>query len=191
MIKSYRFEAARLDPARREALAYLRVKHPDADIGAMLTAAIQEVKSIADCRCRAGLFDVAFAAAVHPALPGVLPAGCDRFLLFCATAGHEVDRRIARYAYSSPAKAAVLDAAAGALTEALCDALVATVVREYAPGEPCRRFSPGYGALPLDAQQQIFEILELSRIGIGINSSLLLSPAKTVTAIVGFTPSSI
>ena len=187
MIKSYRFDAARLDPSRREALAYLRVKDPDPAVGAMLTSALQEVKSVADCRCRAGLFDVAFADAVHPALRALLPADCDRFLLFCATVGHEADRRIARYAYSSPARAAVLDAAAGALAEALCDALVTAVVREYAPGKPCKRFSPGYGTLPLDAQRQIFDILELSRIGVGLNESLLLSPAKTVTAIVGFT----
>jgi len=187
MIKSYRFNAAVLDPSRREALAYLRVKAPDDAVGTLLTSAISEAKSVADCRGRAGTFEISFADAIHPSLAKGPLCGCDHFLLFCATIGHEIDRRIARYAYSAPARAAVLDAAAGALTEALCDTLTATVLREYPVGKPGRRFSPGYGDLPLSVQQQIFEILELSRIGVGLNSSLLLSPAKTVTAIVGLT----
>ncbi|MBE6702215.1 MAG: hypothetical protein E7585_02240 [Ruminococcaceae bacterium] len=185
MIKSYRFDATQLDPSRHEALAYLRVKKPDAAIGSLLTAAFLEAKSIADCRCRVGLFDIAFADAIYPSLKENQLKGCDRFLLFCATLGHEIDRRIARYAYSAPVKAAVLDAAAGALTEALCDTLVRTVLEEYSPGKAGKRFSPGYGPLPLEAQQQIFTILQLSRIGVGLNDSLLLSPAKTVTALVG------
>ena len=150
-----------------------------------MSACLAEVGSIADCRCRAGVFDLAFADSIHPVLRDSWLRGCDRFVLFCATVGIEIDRRIARYALTSPARAAVLDAAGGALVEALCDKLTERLSAELAPARFGARFSPGYGNFPLTAQRQVFSLLELSRIGVGLNDSLLLSPAKTVTAIMG------
>ena len=48
------------------------------------------------------------------------------------------------------------------------------------------RFSPGYGDLPLEMQRDIFRVLDCSRkIGLTLNESLLMSPSKSVTAIVG------
>ena len=184
MIRTYRFEASALDPSRREALAYLRVREADAETNTLLSAAFREAKSLCDCRCRAGVFEVDFAGAVDPALPAKL-VKCHRFVLFCATLGHEIDRRIARYAAAAPVKAAMLDAAAGALVESLCDKLTATLEKELGPVTLEKRFSPGYGDLPLSAQQRVFDLLELSRIGVGLGSSMLLSPAKTVTAVIG------
>ena len=57
--------------------------------------------------------------------------------------------------------------------------------KEYNTGlEP--RFSPGYGDLPLSAQKNIFAVLDPERrIGLTLNSSLLMSPSKSVTAFVG------
>lgn len=184
MIRTYRFPAHLLDPSRREALAYLRVREAGADTGALLTAAIREAKQLADCRCRAGIFDVAFADAVDPVLRTRL-GGCDRFVLFCVTLGHGLDRAIARHAAVSPTRAAMLDAAGSALAEALCDRLTEELKKELPAAHLEKRFSPGYGDFPLSAQRRIFDILELSRIGVGLNDSLLLSPAKTVTAVIG------
>ncbi|MBQ5601557.1 MAG: Vitamin B12 dependent methionine synthase activation subunit, partial [Clostridia bacterium] len=69
--------------------------------------------------------------------------------------------------------------------EALCDAFCADIKKEYNTGlEP--RFSPGYGDLPLSAQKNIFAVLDPERrIGLTLNSSLLMSPSKSVTAFVG------
>ena len=48
------------------------------------------------------------------------------------------------------------------------------------------RFSPGYGDLPLSLQRDIFRVLDCPRkIGLTLNESLLMSPSKSVTAIVG------
>ena len=48
------------------------------------------------------------------------------------------------------------------------------------------RFSPGYGDLPLEAQESVFKALDCHRkIGLALNDSLLMSPSKSVTAIVG------
>ena len=48
------------------------------------------------------------------------------------------------------------------------------------------RFSPGYGDLPLDFQKEFLKITDASRkLGISLNDSLLMSPSKSVTAIIG------
>ena len=48
------------------------------------------------------------------------------------------------------------------------------------------RFSPGYGDLSLALQKDIFAVLDCPRkIGITLNESLLMSPSKSVTAIIG------
>ena len=184
MIRTYRFDAAALFPSRAEALAYLRVRGtPDAATDALLTDCFAELSEISDCRCRAGVLPITIADSIHPSLRQTRLQGCQHFLLFCATVGTSLDRRIARYAHTAPARAAVLDAAGGALVEALCDKLTETLAAELAPSTIGNRFSPGYGKLPLEAQRQIHKILELSRIGVGLNDSLLFSPSKTVTAL--------
>lgn len=48
------------------------------------------------------------------------------------------------------------------------------------------RFSPGYGDLPINMQKDIFAALDCPRkIGLSLNESLLMSPSKSVTAIIG------
>ena len=48
------------------------------------------------------------------------------------------------------------------------------------------RFSPGYGDLNINVQRDIFTHLDLSRkIGVTLNESLIISPSKSVTAIIG------
>ena len=48
------------------------------------------------------------------------------------------------------------------------------------------RFSPGYGDLSIECQKEIFSALECSRkIGVSLNESLLMSPSKSISAIIG------
>ena len=48
------------------------------------------------------------------------------------------------------------------------------------------RFSPGYGDFELGVQSDIFRVLDCPRrIGLSLNKSLLMSPSKSVTAIIG------
>ena len=50
------------------------------------------------------------------------------------------------------------------------------------------RFSPGYGDLSLELQRDIFRLLDCQRqIGVTLGDSLLMSPSKSVTAIIGVT----
>ena len=112
--------------------------------------------------------------------------GCDRAVVFAATVGLELDRFIARYGRISPARGLMMQALGAERIEALCDAFCAWLAEEYAPLTLRQRFSPGYGDLPLTAQRAMFDALQCHRrIGLYLNESLLMSPTKSVTAIVG------
>ena len=48
------------------------------------------------------------------------------------------------------------------------------------------RFSPGYGDVPLEVQSDIFKILDCPKnIGVTLTDALLMTPTKSVSAIVG------
>ncbi len=115
-------------------------------------------------------------------------AGCGKAVIFAATVGLELDRLIARYGRLSPAKGLMLQALGSERIEALCDTFCAQLAENYAAhGLHAKlRYSPGYGDLPLEAQRELFRVLECEkRIGLYLNESLLMSPSKSVTAIVG------
>ena len=120
-------------------------------------------------------------------------AGCRRVCLMAATLGPGPDRLIARESVRQMSRAVILQAAAAAMIEAYCD-LINGMIREEACAEGflCRpRFSPGYGDLPLTAQIRIGEALQMNRrIGITLTGSLLMSPSKSVTALIGLAPRS-
>jgi hypothetical protein len=111
--------------------------------------------------------------------------GCDNVLLFGATIGVGIDRLISKYGRISPARSVMIDAFGAERIEALCDTFCgAFVLENNVKLKP--RFSPGYGALPLAAQKDIFSVLDCPRkIGLSLNDSLLMSPAKSVTAFAG------
>ena len=114
--------------------------------------------------------------------------GCDHAILFAATVGLEIDRLIARYNRISSAKAVCLQALGTERVEALCDAFCEEMKERAQKNgkEVTSRFSPGYGDLPLEMQRDIFRVLDCPRhVGISLNESLLMSPAKSVTAIFG------
>ena len=111
-------------------------------------------------------------------------AECDKAVIFAATAGIELDRLVARYSSLSPAKALMLQAIGAERIESLCDAFCEDLRAEYGDIRP--RFSAGYGDLPLEFQKDIFSLLSCSKsIGLTLNESLLMSPIKSVTAIIG------
>ena len=117
--------------------------------------------------------------------------GCDKLVLFAATIGLAPDRLIAKYGRLSPVKALCMQAIGAERIESLCDMFCGELAETYAEeGLSLRpRFSPGYGDLPLEAQDSVFKALDCNRkIGLSLNDSLLMSPSKSVTAIVGLCP---
>ena len=110
--------------------------------------------------------------------------GCENIIVFCATVGHGIDRLIKKYGVVSPAKAVIFQGLGAERIEALCDLFCAELENENYTARP--RFSPGYGDLPLEIQKDIFRALNCPKhIGATLNESLLISPTKSVSAIVG------
>ncbi len=111
-------------------------------------------------------------------------ADCKSYILFAATVGLEIDRLISKYIRISPATAHMLQAIGAERVEALCDMFCADIKEQYAIVKP--RISPGYGDMPLDMQGEVFSLLDCPRkIGVSLNQSLLMTPSKSVTAIIG------
>lgn len=111
---------------------------------------------------------------------------CRSIILFAATVGTQLDRLITKYTRISPSKALMLQAIGTERIESLCDEFCRYIEKEY--GYTVPRFSAGYGDLPLDIQKEIFSALDPTRkIGVTLNQSMLMSPSKSVTAIVGIT----
>ena len=115
-------------------------------------------------------------------------SGCTHAVVLAATAGLALDRAIARYGRISPARALCAQGIGTERVEALCDAFTKEQNAALAPtGMRLRpRFSPGYGDLPLTAQHALFALLSPEKhIGVTLTRELLMSPTKSVTAIVG------
>jgi len=114
--------------------------------------------------------------------------GCSSVVVFGATAGIAIDRFIARYNRISPSRALMFQAIGAERIEALCDIFNREITEVKAKENKFTRprFSPGYGDLPLDIQRDIFRLLDCPRrIGLTLNESLLMSPSKSVTAMIG------
>lgn len=109
--------------------------------------------------------------------------GCNAVILFAATLGIEADRLIARHSKESAAKALITDAICAERIERLCDVFEKEIT-ERTESRP--RYSPGYGDVPIELQKSIFRALDLERkLGVTLNDSMLISPTKSVTAIIG------
>lgn len=112
-------------------------------------------------------------------------SGCESALVFAATAGIRLDRIIEKYNRISPSKALICNSYGAERVESLCDRFCKEIKEESGMGSR-PRFSPGYGDLPLDFQREIFRYLSPEKnAGITLNDSLLMSPSKSVTAIMG------
>ena len=134
---------------------------------------------------RDGELNLGFACVRSGALAKNL-AGCTHVVVFAATVGIGLDRLIAKYSRLSPTRALALQALGAERVEALCDAFETDLCLASFGGRIHARFSPGYGDLPLDFQREIFRLLDPPRrIGLTLNESLLMSPTKSVTALIG------
>ncbi len=181
---------------RQEALRYLRSRE-DASMADDLTGAADKILAVAAPAAAAVVLPLCRQADGQPLCGGLpLPGraiarhltGCDRCILLAVTLGFAVDRLISTEGQASPYRALLLDACASTAIEDLADHATeqARALLPDAPHSLTFRFSPGYGDLPLALQPKLLELLDARRLlGLTVGSSLLLSPIKSVTAIIG------
>ncbi len=177
----------------KEILRYAGCKEADSEIAALVKSCIDEIKTkltykvcyrkflvkICDDICDFGAFTLRSKNLAFNLKES------ESAILFAATVGVEIDRLIAKYGRISPSKALMFQAIGAERIEALCDTFCADISKEYNM-DTKPRFSPGYGDLPLTSQKEIFAVLSPEKqIGLTLNDSLLMSPSKSVTAIVG------
>lgn len=115
-------------------------------------------------------------------------AGCREVCLLAATIGPGVDLLIRRAQVSAMSRAVIYQAAGAAMIEAYVDGLNEQIRQEArARGLFLRpRFSPGYGDFSLEHQTDFARVLEMQKTcGITLGSSLLMTPSKSVTAVIG------
>ena len=111
--------------------------------------------------------------------------------VLAVTAGLALDAELRRISLTDPVGQLVCDAAGSALVERAADAAEASVVAVAADrGLFCgSRFSPGYGDLPLDTQVALLSALDAQRrLGVTLSADFLMSPSKSVTAVIGLFP---
>lgn len=113
---------------------------------------------------------------------------CSEIVLFAATCGIGIDRQISKYNRISPVKALCMQSIGTEHAEKLCDAFEKDIKQEFTEigfiTKP--RYSPGYGDVSIELQRKIFEVLQCnSKIGISLGENMLMTPTKSVTAIIG------
>ena len=111
---------------------------------------------------------------------------CTQVILLCATLSAGADTAI-RIAGAQDVLAGMMtDAMASALTEQLCDAAEAEILAKFPDHFATWRFSPGYGDLPLELQDDFLRAVNAEkRLGVTLSAGGLCIPTKTVTAVIG------
>ncbi len=135
-----------------------------------------------ECCEKGGKICLEFMQSESNSLKGNLK-NCETAFIFAATTGASVQRLIAKNSLLSPVRGMITDSIGSAAIEAFCNYINCKVgsVDYLRP-----RFSPGYGDLSLDCQQAILEHLEAKKhIGLALTESRMLTPVKSVTAIIG------
>ena len=118
--------------------------------------------------------------------------GCRKAAMLTVTVGDEADRLIRTMQIEDMAKAVMTDAFASAAVEQAADITEDMIAKENEGCFLTWRFSPGYGDLPLSAQKLFLQCTDARRrIGVACLESDLLTPVKSVTAIVGISDSPI
>lgn len=118
--------------------------------------------------------------------------GCGFAVLMAATLGPAMDRLIHALGREDLARSMVMEAVATASIEAFCDRIEQRIRAEAAEAGlwATTRFSPGYGDLPLAVQPGFLGALDAHRtIGLSLTDSLLMTPRKSVTAVIGLSNS--
>lgn len=114
--------------------------------------------------------------------------GCEQITLFAVTLSAAADLAIRRAESRDLARALCLDCCATAGVEQACDQIETQLHAIYPDWSFTSRFSPGYGDLPLSLQDRLLELLDAPRrIGLCANDHHILTPRKSVTALIGMT----
>ena len=176
---------------KKEILRYAACKEADEHIERLLEECLKECENVFSYRVCYRVFEKeTFMQTFGKESKSLAKnlAECEFVVAFAASVGLAIDRLIVKYGGISTAKALFFQAIGTERIEALCDAfcedIKAQAEKKNFSLRP--RFSPGYGDFPLQVQKELCMALDCSRkIGLNLTESLLMTPTKSVTAVVG------
>ena len=183
-------------PDTDEILRYLRVRGEAGDLRAEVERMAAELAETVPPRWvyRAfplehgadGVALVGSGVTLSGALAEKMLCSCDAAVLLCCTLGMAFERRVRSLERRDMGKAVILDACGSAWVESGCDMAGSELAERFRPRYLTDRFSPGYGDLPLSLQPAVLAALDAERrLGIHLSDSFLMTPSKSVTAVVG------
>jgi len=114
----------------------------------------------------------------------------DRVASFVVTVGAEITGRSERACRDGDAFAGwVFDAVGSWAVEAAADALMVQLRATLDDGDGLTlRYSPGYCGMDLSQQQAIFRLTDAASVGVTLLPSMMMSPAKSISGLVGIGP---
>ncbi len=188
-----------MDRRTKEAVRYLGYGSHAVDDGtlALIRDSFDELDQTAGRRIVYRIFDVLFKSGDCMEIGGFPVTskdlgknltGCERVVVLGATLGPETDLLMRRYTLTDMAKTVVLQACGAAMLEEYLDERQEEIRQEAAKqGLYIRpRFSPGYGDLSIRYQEMILRMLDApKRIGLSMTEGKMLTPTKSVTALIG------
>ena len=187
------------DTMTKEAVRYLGFGRGEADEATLrlVAAAFSQLERAASPRIVWRVFDLKTAGEGRLDIGGMEVEsrslwknmkGCCQAVVLGATLGSGVDLLMRRQSLTDMAAAVVTQACAAAMLEEYLDGEQEKIGRELErEGKYLRpRFSPGYGDFSICHQGQLLAMLEApKRIGLSMTDSSMLTPVKSVTAVIG------
>lgn len=194
-----------MDRRTKEAVRYLGYGNHAVDDGtlALIRDSFNELDQTAGRRIVYRIFDVLFKDVDCMEIGGFPVTskdlgknlkGCKSVIVLGATLGAETDLLMRRYTLTDMARAVVLQACGAAMLEEYLDERQEEIRRETVKqGLYLRpRFSPGYGDFSIRYQEMILRMLDATkRIGLSMTEGNMLTPMKSVTALIGLSRQSI
>ena len=188
-----------MDIRTKEAVRYLGYRKCTVDDKTLqvIRESFQELERFADKKSIYRLFELSVTdenkllignAEIHSRNLRANLKDCTNVLLFASTLGVDVDRHIRRMQLVDMARAVVMQACAATLLEEYCDELQDKIAKQLrSKGKYIRpRFSPGYGDFSIHHQKDLLSMLEApKKIGLAMTESCMLTPTKSVTAVIG------
>ena len=122
---------------------------------------------------------------------GEFLAHADRVAVFVVTVGGAISRLAENASRDGDVLAAwTMDALGSWAAEAAADALMGQMRPHLRNGEGLTlRYSPGYCGMDIGQQRTLFQMVQAGSVGVDLLPSMLMSPLKSISGIVGLGPS--
>lgn len=119
---------------------------------------------------------------------------CKECILIAITLGNDFERLVRFYERKSLSESIIMDSCGTTAIEEACDLLEETIKKDIEKENKfiTTRYSPGYGDLPIEIQNDFINLLNCQKeIGLTCSENNILIPRKSVTAIIGISEENI